>query len=54
MFVSGTGLFNLQAALVIGSKDATASRAAVGKLGKLMRSAGAEVSNATSPAPTRP
>ncbi len=49
MFVSGTGLFNLQAALVIGSKEATASSAAVGKLGKLMRSAGAEVSNATIP-----
>lgn len=49
MFVSGTGLFNLQAALVIGSKDATASQAAVGKLAKLMRSAGAEVSNATIP-----
>jgi len=49
MFVSGTGLFNLQAALVIGSKDASASHAAVGKLGKLMQSAGAEVSNATIP-----
>ncbi len=49
MFVSGTGLFNLQAALVIGSKEASASSAAVGKLGKLMKSAGAEVSNATIP-----
>lgn len=49
MFVSGTGLFNLQAALVIGSKEASASQAAVGKLAKLMRSAGAEVSNATIP-----
>ena len=49
MFVSGTGLFNLQAALVIGSKDASASQAAVGKLAKLMRSAGAEVSNTTIP-----
>ncbi len=49
MFVSGTGLFNLQAALVIGSKEASASQAAVAKLGKLMRSAGAEVSNATIP-----
>jgi hypothetical protein len=47
MFVSGTGLFNLQAALVIGSKDASASQAAVGKLAKLMRSAGAEVANTT-------
>jgi hypothetical protein len=45
MFVSGTGLFNLQAALVIGSSEPTASRAAVGKLAKLMQSAGAEVSN---------
>jgi len=49
MFVSGTGLFNLQAALVIGSKNASSSQAAVGKLAKLMRSAGAEVSNATIP-----
>ncbi|MGA9286236.1 MAG: DUF3352 domain-containing protein [Solirubrobacteraceae bacterium] len=49
MFVSGTSLFNLQAALVIGSKEASASQAAVAKLGKLMRSGGAEVSNATVP-----
>ena len=49
MFVSGTGLFNLQAALVIGSKEASASSAAVGKLAKLMQSAGAEVSSATIP-----
>jgi hypothetical protein len=47
MFVSGTGLFNLEAALVIASNDPTASRAAVGKLGNLMRSAGAVVSNAS-------
>jgi hypothetical protein len=47
MFVSGTGLFNLQAALVIASSDPTASRAAVGKLGGLMRNAGAIVSNTT-------
>jgi Protein of unknown function (DUF3352) len=45
MFVSGTGLFNLQAALVIGSNDPTASRAAVGKLATLMQSAGGEVAN---------
>ena len=45
MFVSGTGLFNLEAALVIASNDPTASRAAVGKLANLMRSAGAVVSN---------
>jgi hypothetical protein len=47
MFVSGTGLFNLEAALVIASHDPTASRAAVGKLANLMRSAGATVSNAS-------
>jgi hypothetical protein len=45
MFVSGTGLFNLESALVIASNDPTASQAAVGKLGNLMRSAGAVVSN---------
>ena len=49
MFVSGTSLFNLQAALVIGSKEASASSAAVGKLAKLMQSGGAEVSNTTIP-----
>jgi hypothetical protein len=47
MFVSGTGLFNLQAALVISSTDPSASRAAVGRLGSLMKSAGAIVSNAS-------
>jgi hypothetical protein len=47
MFVSGTGLFNLQAALVIDSNNPTASQAAVGKLAKLMQSAGAEVTNTT-------
>jgi hypothetical protein len=45
MFVSGTGLFNLQAALVISSNNPSASRAAVGQLGSLMKSAGAIVSN---------
>ncbi len=49
MFVSGTGLFNLQAALVIASKDPTASRAAVGKLAKLMQGAGAVVTGASIP-----
>jgi hypothetical protein len=49
MFVSGTGLFNLQAALVISSNDPSASRAAVGKLASVMRSAGATVENATIP-----
>jgi hypothetical protein len=47
MFVSGTGLFNLQAALVIASNNPAASRAAVGKLGSLFKSAGALVSNAS-------
>jgi Protein of unknown function (DUF3352) len=46
MFVSGTGLFNLEAALVIASKDPTASSAAVGKLAKLMGSSGASISAA--------
>jgi hypothetical protein len=45
MFVSGTGLFNLQSALVISSDNPSASSAAVGKLAKLMQGAGAEVSN---------
>jgi len=49
MFVSGTGLFNLQAALVISSNEPTASRAAVGKLASLMQSAGATVENASIP-----
>jgi Protein of unknown function (DUF3352) len=49
MFVSGTGLFNLQAALVIASSDPSASRAAVSKLGELMKSAGAQVSSAKIP-----
>jgi hypothetical protein len=47
MFVGGTGLFNLEAALVIDSNDPSASRAAVGKLGNLMRSSGASVANAS-------
>ncbi len=45
MFVSGTGLFNLQSALVISSDNPSASSAAVGKLAKLMQTSGAEVSN---------
>jgi hypothetical protein len=49
MFVSGTGLFNLESALVIDSSDPSASRAAVGKLAALMQSAGAVVSNASIP-----
>jgi hypothetical protein len=49
MFVSGSGLFNLQAGLVIASSEPTASRAAVGKLAALMRGAGATVANAAIP-----
>jgi hypothetical protein len=49
MFVSGSGLLNLQAGLVIASKDPAASRAAVSKLGALMREAGALVSPASIP-----
>ena len=49
MFVSGTGLTDLQAALVIASTNPTASRAAVGKLAKLMQGAGAVVSSASIP-----
>lgn len=47
MFISGSGLFNLQAALVIDSKEPNASRAAVGKLGAIMRQAGATVAPAS-------
>lgn len=49
MFVSGTGLFNLQAALVISSKEPAASRMAVGKLASLMQSAGATVEKVSIP-----
>jgi Protein of unknown function (DUF3352) len=49
MFVSGSGLFNLQAALVIASKQPAASRAAVGKLAALMQSAGATIAQASIP-----
>ncbi len=49
VFVSGTGLFNLEAGLVIDSNDPAASRAAVGKLANVLRSAGALVSNASIP-----
>jgi hypothetical protein len=45
MFISGSGLFNLQAGLVIASKDPAASREAVAKLGALMKGAGATVAN---------
>jgi hypothetical protein len=49
MFVSGSGLFNLQAGLVIASKNPAASRAAVGKLAALMQSSGATVASASIP-----
>jgi hypothetical protein len=49
MFVSGTGLTDLQAALVIASSEPAASRAAVGKLATLMRGAGAVVTGASIP-----
>jgi hypothetical protein len=49
MFVSGTGLFDLQAALVISSNEPSASRAAVGKLASVMQSAGATVEKASIP-----
>jgi hypothetical protein len=49
MFISGSGLFNLQAGLVIASKDPAASRQAVSKLGALMKGAGATVASASIP-----
>ncbi len=49
MFLSGNGLSNLQAALVIDSKNPSASRAAVGKLANLMRAAGAVVTKTSIP-----
>jgi hypothetical protein len=47
MFISGSGLFNLEGGLVISSNDPAASRAAVGKLAKLMLRAGATVAPAS-------
>jgi hypothetical protein len=44
MFVSGTGLFNLEAGVVISSNEPAASEAAVGKLATLMQRGGAVVS----------
>jgi hypothetical protein len=49
MFVSGTGLFNLETALVINSNNPAGSRAAVGKLANLMRGAGAVVAGTSIP-----
>jgi hypothetical protein len=45
MFVSGTGLFNLEAALVINSNNPSGSDAAVGTLADTMRKSGAIVEN---------
>jgi hypothetical protein len=49
LFVSGTGLFNLQAALTIASSEPAASKAAVGKLAALLRRDGAAVGSASIP-----
>lgn len=49
MYVSGTGLFNLEAALVIDSNNPSASDAAVGKLADAMRSGGAIVARTSIP-----
>jgi hypothetical protein len=49
MYVSGTGLFNLEAALVIDSNNPAASDAAVGKLASVMQSSGAVVAKASIP-----
>lgn len=49
LFASGTGLLNLQGALVIESRDPARSRAAVGHLAKLLRQAGASVTPAAIP-----
>lgn len=49
MFVSGSSLFNLQAALVIASKQPAASRVAVAKLANLMQRTGAVVAPASIP-----
>ena len=47
VFASGSGLFELQGAVVIESKDPAKSRAAVGKLAAQLRSAGDSVQPAT-------
>lgn len=49
VFVNGTGLFNLQAALTIASHDPAASKAAVGRLGSLLRQSGALVQRTSIP-----
>ncbi len=49
LFVAGNGLFNLQLALVITSKNQAASRAAVGKIARLVQSSGGSASPASLP-----
>lgn len=49
VFVSGNGLLNLQAGVVIDSKDPSRSRAAVGKLAQAYRQAGDEATPTTIP-----
>ncbi|HEY7951565.1 MAG TPA: DUF3352 domain-containing protein [Solirubrobacteraceae bacterium] len=49
VFASGSGLLNLQAGVVIASKDPARSRAAVGKLAQAYRQAGDEVAPTTIP-----
>jgi hypothetical protein len=49
VFVSGTGLFSLQAALVIASKNPHASRAQVGRLARLLAQGGGRASSVAIP-----
>jgi hypothetical protein len=49
IFASGSGLLELRAAVLITSKDAARSRAAVGHLGEQLRKAGATVTPASIP-----
>jgi hypothetical protein len=49
LFASGTGLLELRGGVVIDSKDAARSRAAVGELGSLLRGEGASVQSAKLP-----
>jgi uncharacterized protein DUF3352 len=49
VFASGSGLLNLQAGVVIASKDPARSRAAVGKLAQAYRQAGDEATPTTVP-----
>ena len=49
VFASGTGLVDLKAGIVIASKNPSLSRAAVGKLGSLLRKSGASVQQVSIP-----